>query len=67
MELFPWLGPVISRDFPLELTGFFQGKHLIQFLVLKMKDFWNFVLNNCILVFDAEQVYLKVQVINLKN
>ena len=32
-----------------------------------MKDFWNFVLYNCILVFDAEQVYLKLQVINLKN
>ena len=29
-----------------------------------MKDF---VLNNCILDFDAEQVYLKLQVINLKN
>ena len=25
------------------------------------------VLHNCILVFDAEQVYLKLQVINLKN
>ena len=32
-----------------------------------MKDFQNFVLHNCILVFDAEQVYLKLQVINLKN
>ena len=32
-----------------------------------MKDFRNFVLHNCILVFDAEQVYLKLQVINLKN
>ena len=32
-----------------------------------MKDFRNFVLDNCILVFDAEQVYLKLQVINLKN
>ena len=50
-----------------ELSGFFPGKHLIQFLVLKIKDFRNFVLDNCILVFDAEQVYLKVQVINLKN
>ena len=57
----------ISPDFPLELTGFFPGKHLIRFLVLKMKDFRNFVLHNCILVFDAEQVYLKLQVINLKN
>ena len=32
-----------------------------------MKDFRNFVLDNCILDFDAEQVYLKLQVINLKN
>ena len=29
-------GRVIYPDFPLELTGFFQGKHLLQFLVLKM-------------------------------
>ena len=59
--------PVISSDFPLQLTGFFPGTHLIHFLVLKMKDFWNFVLDNCILVFDAEQVYLKLQATNLKN
>ena len=58
---------VILPDFPLELTGFFLGKHLIRFLVLKMKDLRNFVLDNCILDFDAEQVYLKRQVINLKN
>ena len=58
---------VISPDFPLELTGFFQGKHLTHFLVLKMKDFWDFVLDNCILDFDAEQVYLNPQVTNLKN
>ena len=32
-----------------------------------MKDFRNFVLDNCILVFDAEQVYLKLQVTNLQN
>ena len=32
-----------------------------------MKDFRNFVLNNCILVFDAEQVYVKLQDTNLKN
>ena len=57
---------VISPDFFLKLTGFFQGKHLIHFLVLKMKDFRNFVLHNCILVIDAEQVYSKLQVINLK-
>ena len=58
---------MISPDFPLELTRIFPGKHLINFLVLKMKDFWNFVLHNCILVFDAEQVYLNLQVNNLKN
>ena len=58
---------VISPDFSLELTWFFPGKHLIHFLVLKMKNFRNFVLHNCILVFDAEQVYLELQVINLKN
>ena len=58
---------VISPDFPLKLTGFFQGNYLIHFLALKMKDFRNFVLDNCILDFDAEQVYLKLQVINLKN
>ena len=52
---------------PLQLTGFFPRKHLIHFLVLKMKDFRNFVLHNCILVFDAEQVNLKLQVTNLKN
>ena len=32
-----------------------------------MKDFRKFVLDNCILVFDAEQVYLKLQATNLKN
>ena len=58
---------MISPDFSLELTGFFPGKHLIHFLVLKMKDSRNFVLDNCILEFDAEQVYLKLQVTNLKN
>ena len=66
-SVFEFQDLVISPDFSLELTGFFQGKHLIHFLVLKMKDFRNFVLDNCILDFDAEQVYLKPQVINLKN
>ena len=58
---------VIYPDFPLNSTGFFQGKHLIQFLAYKMQDFWNFVLHNCILNFDAEQVHLKPQVTNVKN
>ena len=58
---------VISPDFSIELTRFFPGKHLIHFLVFKMMDFRNIVLDNCILDFDAEQVYLKPQVTNLKN
>ena len=32
-----------------------------------MQKFPNFVLHNCILIFDAEQVYLKLQVTNVKN
>ena len=32
-----------------------------------MRDFQNFVLDYCILNFEAEQVYLKPQVTNLKN
>ena len=67
MPLVSRQGYVISPDFPLELTGFFPGKHLIHFLVLKMKDFRNFILDNCILDFDAEQVYLNPQVTNLKT
>ena len=58
---------MIDPDFPLDLTGFFSGKHLIQFLANKMQDFRNFVLLNCILSFDAEQVYLKLQVTTVKN
>ena len=58
---------VIYPDFPLNLTGFSPGKHLIQLLVLKMKDFRIFVLHDCILKFKAEQVHLLLQVTNLKN
>ena len=58
---------VISPDLSLELNRFFPGKHFIHFLVLKMKDFRNFVLDNSILVFDTEQVFLKLQATNLKN
>ena len=32
-----------------------------------MKDFRNFVVHNCVLNFDAEQVYLKLQVTNPSN
>ena len=56
----------ITRFFP-RIDRIFPGEALNPFLVLKMKDFWNFVLDNCILDFDAEQVYLKPQVINLKK
>ena len=35
--------------------------------MLKIKDFRNFILHNCILVFDSEKVYLKLEVTNLKN
>ena len=33
--------PVMSPIFPLESTWFFQGKHLIHFLVLKMKELYS--------------------------
>ena len=46
---------------------FFPGKHFIQFLALKMKEIRNCLLHNCILVFDAEPVNLKLQVTILKN
>ena len=32
-----------------------------------MLDFQNFVLHNCILIFDTEHVYLKLQVTNFNN
>ena len=32
-----------------------------------MQDFWNLVLHNCILDFDVEQVYFKLQVTDIKN
>ena len=53
---------VIYPDFPPNLTGFFSGKHLIQLLANKLQDFWNFVLHYCVLLFDSEQIYLKIQV-----
>ena len=45
---------VIYPDIPLDLTGF----------SLELRDF---DLDNCILIFYAEQVYLKLQVTNIKN
>ena len=32
-----------------------------------MQDFRNFALHNCILIFDAEQVYLELKVTKVKN
>ena len=49
----------VYPDFPLDLTRFFQGKHLIQFLADKMHHFRNFVLRNCI--FATEEVYIEFQ------
>ena len=42
--------PVIYPDFPLDLTRFFPGKHLIQILANKMHEFRKFDLHNCILI-----------------
>ena len=58
---------VIYPDISLDLTGFFPGKHLFQFLANKMQDFGNLVLHDCIFNFDAEQVNFKSQVTNVKN
>ena len=57
---------VIFLEYPLDLTRFFSEKHLIQFSADKMQDFRNFALHNCILIFDAEHIYLN-QVSNFKN
>ena len=58
---------MISPDFFPRIDKFFFREALNSFLVLKMKDFWNLVLHDCVLIFDAEQVYFKLQVTNLKN
>ena len=58
---------MINPDFFLDLTGIFSEKHLIHFLANNTQDFGNFVLYNCILIFQAEQVYSKPQVTNFKN
>ena len=58
---------VIYPEFFLDLTGFFPVKHLIQFLVIRMQDFRNIVLHNCIVISDAKQVYLQLQVTNFKT
>ena len=58
---------MINPDFFLDLTGIFSEKHLIHFLANNTQDFGNFVLYNCILIFQAEQVYSKPQATNFKN
>ena len=40
---------------------------MFHFLANKMQDCRKFVLHNCILIFDAEPVYLKPQVNNVNN
>ena len=51
----------------INLTGIFPGKHLIQFLANKIHKFRNYIVDNCILIFDAEQVCLKLQVTKFTN
>ena len=50
--------------FPLDLTGVFLSKYLIQFSAKMMQDFGNFVLQYCIVIFYAEQVYSKPLITN---
>ena len=56
----------ISRFSPLIDLNFFQ-ESTSSIFGAQHEGFRNLVLHNCILVFDAEQAYLKLQVINLKN
>ena len=59
---------IIYIDFPLDLTRFFQGKHLIQFLANTMQDFQKRrFIHKCIFIFDAAQVYIKPLVTKFKN
>ena len=52
---FPWIDWIFSRE---ALNPFFGAQD---------EGFRNFILHDCILVFDAEQFYLKLQATNLKN
>ena len=56
IKIFPWFDQIVFRE----------ALNLIS--ANKMQVFWNFVLHNCIVNFDAEQawVYLKFQVTNFK-
>ena len=56
----------ISRFFP-QIDRIFPREALNPFFNAQDEGFSDFVLDNCILDFDAGQVYLKLQVTNLKN
>ena len=56
----------ISR-FPPRIDLIFPGEALDPFFGAQDKGFSEFDLHKCIFVFDAEQVYLKLQVTNLIN
>ena len=57
-----------ARDLTrFKFSPLFTGRHLFHFFANKMEDFRNFVLHNCILNSDAKQVYLQLQVTNLKR
>ena len=64
-SLSPFL-PVMYPDFPLESTRLCPGKHLIRFLVIKMQKFRELELTHIsIVIFNAEQVYLKLPSTNI--
>ena len=50
-----------------DLRPDFFREHLIQFLAKKMHDFWNFVIESCILISDNEHITLKPQATKFKN
>ena len=56
----------ISRFSP-RIDRIFSGEALNPFFGAQDEGFSEFRSDNCILDFDAEQVYLKPQVTNLKN
>ena len=59
-----------GQIFPSIRLDFFRGnglKHWIQFLANKVQEFWNLELHCCILNVETWQVYIKLQVTNVKN
>ena len=54
-------------DFPLDLIGFFSGKHVIQFLGPFRQQDARFSESRSTFNFDAEKVYFKPQVTKFKN